>query len=189
MNDPSGLALLVIDLQNDVIDLYGRTPWMERVITNIAGLIACGRERAIPIVYIRVAFRASFVDVMPDKPMIQERNMMRETDRGADVIDELRPHPLDAIVTKRRTGGFYMTDLELVLRGLGAKTLIVTGMSTARAVESTVREAHNRDFKSIVVSDACLADTPEIHEHALESMGDWFAEIRTSAAVHATALS
>ncbi len=82
---------------------------------------------------------------------------------------------------KRRTGAFYMTDLELVLRGMGVTTLIVTGMSTARAVESTVREAHNRDYGCVVVSDACLADTPQLHEHALESMGDWFATIVTTA--------
>jgi biuret amidohydrolase len=177
------VALLVIDVQNDILDLYGRTPWMEQVVGNIAHLIAGARAGDVPIVYVRVAFRPSFVDVMPGKPMIQERDMLRETARGASMIDELQPQPLDIVITKRRTGAFYMTDLELVLRKLGVATLLVTGMSTARAVESTVREAHNRDFNCVVVSDACLADTPKLHENALESMGDWFASIATTAQV------
>ena len=177
------MALLVIDVQNDILDLYGRGPWMQQVIGNIAVLIAAARADGVPVVYICVAFRHSFVDVMPGKPMIQERDMLRETARGARVIDELQPQPLDNVVTKRRTGGFYMTDLELVLRKLGATTLLVTGMSTARAVESTVREAHNRDFDCVVISDACFADTVKLHENALESMGDWFASIATTAQV------
>ena len=183
MTTPRGVALLVIDVQNDILDLYGRTPWMEQVVGNIAHLIAGARAGDVPIVYVRVAFRPSFVDVMPGKPMIQERDMLRETARGASMIDELQPQPLDIVITKRRTGAFYMTDLELVLRKLGVATLLVTGMSTARAVESTVREAHNRDFNCVVVSDACLADTPKLHENALESMGDWFASIATTAQV------
>ena len=160
---------------------------MENVIGNIPGLIAEALERGIPIIYI--AFRGSFTDVMPEKPMIVERNMLRELERGVDVIDDLRPQPLDAIVTKRRTGAFYMTDLELLLRRLGAEKLIVTGMSTARAVESTVREAHGRDIKCVVVSDGCLADSEKVHDNALQSMGDWFAEIATAAHVRATYLN
>lgn len=162
---------------------------MENVIGNIPGLIAEARERGIPIIYIRIAFRGSFTDVMPEKPMIVERNMLRELERGVDVIDDLRPQPLDAIVTKRRTGAFYMTDLELLLRRLGAEKLIVTGMSTARAVESTVREAHGRDLKCVVVSDGCLADSEKVHDNALQSMGDWFAEIAMAAHVRATYLN
>lgn len=180
------LALLVLDVQNDIVDAYGRTPWMETVIGNIAGLISSARVRKSPVVYVRVAFRPSYVDLMPHRPQIKTNGRLNETKRGADVIDDLRPQPLDAIVTKRRTGAFYMTDLELLLRRLGAETLIVTGMSTARAVESTVREAHNRDFKCVVISDGCLADSQKLHDNALESMGDWFAEIATADHVRST---
>ncbi len=81
-----------------------------------------------------------------------------------------------------------MTDLEPALRKLGATTLIVSGMSTARAGESTVREAHNRDFTCVVVSDACLADTPELQAHALESISDRFAQIASVAQVRRTYL-
>ncbi len=56
---------------------------MKQVIENIALLVAAARTCKVPVVYVRVAFRDSFVDVMPEKPMIQERNMLRETQRGA----------------------------------------------------------------------------------------------------------
>jgi nicotinamidase-related amidase len=138
------LALLVLDVQDDIVGLYGRTPWMESVIGAIAGSIATARERDVPVAFVRVAFRPSYADVMPNRPSIKGRNRLNESQPGGDVIDDLRPQPLEAIVTKRRTGAFYMTDLELLLRRLGAVKLIVTRMSTARAVKSKVREAHPR---------------------------------------------
>jgi len=173
-------ALLVLDMQNDGVKVtHAGDERTARVVQTIAGLIDWARRKEIPIVYSRVCYRDSYVDAHPHSPARQRHNL-KEDDPGSQVIDELRPRAGDFVVVKRRTGAFYGTDLEIILRGLGARSLLFTGTSTGRAVESTVREAHSRDFENVVVSDACYARNEELHQAALPSMGDWFAEIKSA---------
>jgi biuret amidohydrolase len=177
-------ALLVLDMQPDIAAFH--QGGIEPVVATIKDLIAWARTQSIPIIYSRVAFRPSYVDAFPGAAqMLKPRNMLREDLPGSGIIPELAPQADDIVITKRRVGVFYQTDFELILRSLGSQTLIYTGMSTARVVESTVREAHNRDFQNIVVSDATTATSDELHQAALRSMGDWFAKIKTAAEVKA----
>lgn len=175
-----GLTLLVVDMQNDMFVLNERSPRVERLIATIAELIRWARSKAIPIIYTRVAFRPSYVDGLPHAPHIKARQLLCETSEGSQIIRELAPTPEDIVVVKRRTSVFYGTDLDVLLRALGIHTLLFTGFSTARAIESTVREAHNRDLHCIVASDGCWARTQELHDNALKSMADWFARVITA---------
>lgn len=176
-------ALLVLDMQEDIVSMHKEVKEIPAVIQEIAGLIAWARERSIPIVYSRVAFRPSYVDTMPRMPQIKQYGVLNETQPGSQIIGALKPAPEDSIVIKRRTGVFYNTDLEIVLRGLGARTLIFTGLSTPRVIESTVREGESRDFNCVVASNGCMAETLEQHRNSLTAMGNWFAEILTAAEI------
>ena len=181
----SDSALLVLDMQNDLVTgQHAGDMRMENTITAIADLIAWARSREIPIVYSEVCYRPDYVDAHPDSPSRTRYTMVQGTP-GSKTIDRLAPGPKDYVIMKRRTGAFHGTDLELVLNGLGARTLLFTGTSTGRAVESTVRAAHDRDFRCIVVSDACYARSEELHQAALLCMGDWFAQIKSAAEVKA----
>lgn len=175
-----GVVLLVIDMQNDMFVLNERGRQVERLIETISELVRWARSKAIPIIYTRVAFRPSYVDGLPHAPHIKERHLLCETARGSQVLAELEPTPDDFVVVKRRTSVFYGTDLDVLLRALGTHTLLFTGYSTARAIESTVREAHNRDLRCVVASDGCWARTQELHDNALKSMADWFAKVMTA---------
>jgi nicotinamidase-related amidase len=175
-----GLALLVIDMQNDMFVLNERGPQVERLIATVSQLLEWARSKTIPVIYTRVAFRASYVDGLPRAPHIKARQLLCETSKGSEIIAELTPRADDFVVVKRRTSVFYGTDLDVLLRALGTRTLLFTGFSTARAIESTVRDAHNRDLECIVVSDGCWARTQELHDNALKSMADWFARVMTS---------
>lgn len=177
----AGVALLILDMQNDILAFHQRDHHVEEVIRTIKGLADWAHASNVPVIYSRVAFRPSYVDALPGMPIIKERHMLDETQRGSAIIDELKPEENDTVVVKRRIGVFYNTDLEVVLRSMRAQTLLFTGMSTSRVVESTVREAQNRDFKNIVISDGCAATSPELHENSLRSMADFFAEIMTAA--------
>lgn len=169
-------------MENDIIAFQPRDAWVEGTLATVADLIAWARSKQVPVVYVRVAHRPSYVDAPPHAAAhLKSRKMLLDGARGAEIVDELKPQPDDPVVIKRRTSGFYNTELEVVLRGLGARTLLFTGKSTARAVESTVREARDRDFTCIVVSDGCLAGTRVLHDNALNAMGDWFAEVMTAA--------
>jgi nicotinamidase-related amidase len=175
----SEVALLVIDMQNDIVRKYTHDDYMRKTIDVIKDMVQWAKERKVPVVYVRVCFRQSHVDAAASSPD-RERHYLEETEHGSQIIDELRPASDALVVVKRRTGAFYGTDLEIVLRGLGAKTLLFTGTSTARAVESTVREAHSRDFKCIVLSDGCYARTREMHQNSLNAMADWFSQVMTA---------
>lgn len=87
---------------------------------------------------------------------------------GHALIDELRP--ADMTVEKVAYSAFYMSRLEWVLRKAGIDTLIVGGIVTNGGVESTVRDAHVRDFHTVVLSDGCAAFKPEVHETAMGSI-------------------
>lgn len=180
-----GLVLLVLDMQNDIVkgafSHEEQRDNIDKVIETIRGLTTWARTSGVPIVYSRVAFRPSYVDTLTFPlyavQYMKEGHLLEDGTPGADIIDELTPQPGDIVVVKRRVGVFYGTDLEVVLRGLGARTLLYTGTSTARVVESTVREAHSRDFTSVVISDGCFATKEELHRNALASIADWFGQV------------
>src|SRR5207244_5323110 len=77
--------------------------------------------------------------------------------RSTEIHDALAPEPGDRIVSKHRYSGFFETELDGVLRGLGATHLLVTGCTTSICVESTVRDAMFRDYSCIVLED-CTAE-------------------------------
>ena len=70
---------------------------------------------------------------------------------------ELAPEPGDIVVSKHRFSGFYGTDLEMILRGLGIEYLVFTGCTTSVCVESTMRDAMFRDFRCMLLAD-CRAE-------------------------------
>jgi nicotinamidase-related amidase len=172
-----GMALLVIDMQYDMFVL---NPKNDRAVQNISDLIAWARTKEIPIIYSRVTFRPSYVDEQPFAPHIKERRLLLETSRGSEILDELKPTSDDIVVIKHRASVFYCTELEIMLRALGVHTVLFSGFSTSRAIESTVRDAHNRDIRCIVASDCCFARTAELHDNALKSIADWFGQVMTA---------
>ena len=176
----TGVALLVLDMQNDICEFHGRNEHLQHLIANIKSFSDWARGSKIPVIYSRVAYRPSYIDGLPRAPaFIRERHLLDETQRGSAVVDELAPQKGDIDIVRRRVSAFYNTDLEVVLRGLKVHTLLLTGMSTARVVESTARDANDRDYRAVVIADACAADTTEKHENALKSIADFFGEVIT----------
>jgi ureidoacrylate peracid hydrolase len=176
------VALLVVDVQNDITRGPLTKPEnLERykaVVQKIVELRAWARDRKMPILYTRICFRPSYVDAHPASPAIRI-NGLREDLWGGAIVDELQPLPTEIVITKHRTSAFYNTDLEILLRGLKVDTLVVCGLATNRAVESTVRDCHNRDLEAIVVSDATASGSEELHQGSLRSIADWFGQVMT----------
>ena len=102
---------------------------------------------------------------------------------GHDIVDELAPAPGEIVLDKPGKGSFYATDLELILRNRGIKSLIVTGVTTEVCVHTTVREANDRGFECLVLEDCCGSYFPEFHEVALRmiaAQGGIFGWVGTS---------
>ena len=109
------------------------------------------------------------------------RTLIRDT-WNTQILDSLTPEPGDHVVSKHRYSGFFETELDDVLRGLGAKYLIVTGCTTSICVESTVRDAMFRDYSCLVLED-CTAEPIGTHESSLKVIETLFGWVTTSAAV------
>jgi ureidoacrylate peracid hydrolase len=140
--------LLVHDVVNHFVDRGG--PDLAPVLANIARLLAAARRHDLPV---------AFAVPGRGEPAIGPRPGSAQSIWGsaaAEVPDALQPSARDLMVRKPRYGAFFGTDLEARMRGMGRDTLVICGISLAGGVETTVRDADNRDLASVVVEDACL---------------------------------
>ncbi len=174
-------ALVVIDMQNGYCAPGGSyEKWggnigadldaYRKIIPNIARLIAACRDMHVPIFFTQQVREESGIDLFTRlHRIIPERRAeflrIPACVRGswdADVIDELKPHPEDHIVLKRRDSAFQDTELDLWLRSIQIDTLIFTGVDTAICVENTLNDAFNTGYDVMLVEDATASSWPAI---------------------------
>jgi nicotinamidase-related amidase len=98
------------------------------------------------------------------------RRCLEEPVRGRPIVERLRPGPEDYVVLKPKHSGFYSTTLDLLLDYLGARTLILSGLTTDICVLLTASDAYLRDFELVVPADCAATEEPEDHEQALRYM-------------------
>jgi nicotinamidase-related amidase len=89
-------------------------------------------------------------------------------EQGHDIIPELRPQPEEPIIDKPGKGAFFATDLDLILRNKNIETLFVCGVTTEVCVHTTVRQANDRGYECIVLSDCVGSYFPEFQRVGLE---------------------
>jgi nicotinamidase-related amidase len=102
---------------------------------------------------------------------------------GHDIIDELTPLPHEPVVDKPGKGAFYATDLEQILKTLGVRSLVVTGVTTEVCVHTTVREANDRGYECLVLEDCVASYFPAFQAAAIEmikAQGGIFGWVTTS---------
>jgi ureidoacrylate peracid hydrolase len=190
-------AVLVIDMQNGFISpggsvpsAMGALPGIDAAADACASLLADARAAGVPVVYTRHQWRPGYLDA-PATVLDRFPPGARPLVAGswdAAVADLLAPQPGDVLVDKNRYDAFLYTDLELVLRALSVRRLVVTGVVTNICVESTVRSAHMRDFEVAVASD-CTAAPAGFHVPALASMAAAFASVAPGRAALADMLA
>jgi nicotinamidase-related amidase len=95
-------------------------------------------------------------------------------------MDDLARGPDEPVVRGQAANGFDRTILDTILRIAGVDTLVLVGIATDVAVESTARAASDLGYRTIVVSDACTADNDESHARSLDVLQKWFAETPTA---------
>ena len=174
-------ALLLVDLENDIVKGRLAPADADRtfgpVMANCRRLLDAARAGGVPVIFTRVAFRPGYADANPHSPARKLGDVLLIDTWGTEIVEELQPLPGETVITKKRSSAFFGSELEIVLRGLGVRSLILTGGATNRAVESTARDAHAYDYEVLVVADACAAMKPELHEPSLRSMADFFGSV------------
>jgi nicotinamidase-related amidase len=180
--DPSRTALLTIDLQNDFLHpegAYGRaglgTPAIAALPARIAPLRAALRARG----GVHVSAQFTLVPGPGGAPHVSGhlrrlRPFLTTGDFapgswGHRIVDTLEAP--DYVIEKVAYSCFYQSRMEYVLRAAGIDMLIIGGIVTNGGVASSLRDAHIRDIRSILLSDGCAAFDPAVHEASLVSLG------------------
>ena len=158
------LAVISLDIINELCDPQGKLARYvdriiaQRVIENINSITAYSRAQHQALVaHVRLAFRSSYLDGAKHSPLLSgaiSNKLLKEDAWGSAFNKQLTISENDVLISKHRVSAFYATDLDLVLRANQIDTLILMGVATNNAVELTAREAHDRDYKVIIVSDA-----------------------------------
>jgi ureidoacrylate peracid hydrolase len=181
-------AVLVVDMQNGFLAPAGSSPMMgfatpnaDQLIHENVALLSEARSAGLPIVYTRLAYRPDLLD-MPARvravcPTGAEWLISGSWD--AAIVDELAPVAGDTIIDKNRFDAFLYTDAEMVLRTLGVRRLLVTGVVSYICVETTVRAAQQRDFEVNVASDCVGGPDAALHEASMLVMSKLFAYVST----------
>jgi len=178
-------AVVVLHYQNDVLHPDGKirvglsadSPVRAAVIAAARALLRGARERRLPIVHVRIAFRPDYADLLPNAPIFRNvaaSQAVMEGSWGAEFFEGLAPdaaRPDEFVVRHRRVNAFHGSPLEEVLRIVDARRLIVAGVATHSVVESTVRHAVDAGYEVVVAADACASAEPAAHDASLRSMG------------------
>ncbi|PIC58002.1 isochorismatase [Sporosarcina sp. P12(2017)] len=175
--DTQNTALLLIDFQNE-----GGTSaiaGMDRIINKAAEVIKACRQNNIPIIYTRHINRGDGIALANREPIDQNGEpLYYHTDSDSiEIIGELKNRPGDIIIDKYRYSGFHESSLDLMLRSLNVKNLIIGGVLTDVCVLSTVMDAYYRDYKIDLVKDICGTTTDGAHMAAVCMMANWVYDI------------
>jgi biuret amidohydrolase len=184
--DPSTTALLMIDMQRDFLEPGGFGAMLGNDVSLLRSTIApckrvldAARIAGFLVVHTREGHRPDLADAPPSKrargrlktgigdagPM---GRVLVRGERGHDIIPELYPVAGEPVVDKPGKGSFYETDLHLILKNRGIKTLIVCGVTTEVCVHTTVREANDRGYECVVLKDCVGSYFPEFQRVALD---------------------
>jgi nicotinamidase-related amidase len=165
--DPRHTALLVMDYQTGIVaQLPDTEPLLDRVIAAIDNVRGHGGQ----VGWVRVAFDDADFDAIPKTSVFaaiaadpERRSALRNDAPSTQIHARLAPAPGDIEVRKTRVGAFFTTDLDRQLRARAITTLVLAGLSTSGVVLSTVREAMDRDYRIVVLRDACADHDPDVH--------------------------
>lgn len=179
-NSPSKSALLVMDMQNSVVSRFAAN---EEALLPFQKAIEAARSHAIPVIYVRVAFREGYPEISARNKMFggiaSRSGAMAAPEAMMQIHESVQPRQGEPIVTKVRVSAFAGSDLEIILRSRQIDTLILSGIATSGVVLSTLREAADKDFALTVLSDACIDADPEVHRVLTEKVFPQQAEVVT----------
>ena len=176
--DAKRSALIIQDLQNDVIIEGGAFAdsgapdhaKSQNIVENVKRLAEAARQAGMPVIHVHYIVEPGAPGLKQNAPLFQgvkDANALVRGSWGAAPVDGLEPQEGDHVVEKMRMNGFYDTRLDILLRGLGAETIVITGAWTNMSIEHTARHGADAGYEVIVVSDGTSTTGDEWQNAAL----------------------
>jgi gluconolactonase len=177
--DPKSAALVIQDLQNDVIIEGGAFAdsgapvhaTSQNVVENVRTLAEACRGVGVPVIHVWYLVEAGAPGLKQNAPLfegVKGANALVRGTWGAAPAAGLEPREDDFVVEKMRMNGFYETRLDILLRGLGVETLIISGAWTNMSIEHTARHAADAGYRAVVPSDGTSTVNDDWQRVALE---------------------
>lgn len=171
-------ALLLVDLINDLVHPQGKLAskgyadfeLRYGTLGRVQKLLEYARSCQYVVIHIRIGFSSDYKEQPKNSPLfggVKKLEVFKLSEWGTQFLSEAAPVEGEACLTKHRVSAFFGTALDIILRTYGVNSIVVAGCATDLAVQSAIREAHDRDYQCTVVSDCCIAANDRDHEDAL----------------------
>lgn len=174
---PERSMLIVWDMQNALVS---RAFNKDEMLGSVGAMLATARKIQVPVVYTKItplpprfqspAAIAAQMKRMGTKDVSKLRSWFGDDPKALEIADAVAPRPEDIVLNKNTASVFLGTNIDYIARYGGIETLIFTGISTERGIESSVREALNRGYYAVVVADGVSSSDKSAHERSLTSL-------------------
>ncbi len=184
--EPAHTAVLMIDMQRDFLEpggfgamLGNDVSLLRPIVPACARLLALARRHGMTVIHTQEAHDAQLADCPPSKRARGALScgigdpgplgrVLVAGEPGAGFVAELQPQPGDIVLRKPGKGAFHATSLDAILHAQGITHLLIGGVTTEVCVQSTMREANDRGYECLLVSDCAASYFPQFHAAVVE---------------------